>query len=236
MSGYAATNRHDRWKAIAAAVAVNGALGLMILTGLNVRMVSQAVERLKTFDIRLPPPPPPPPPPAARRPQPAKKPQGAPAKAAQPTPVVAPPPRIPAPSPIPAAKVAGTGSASTSGAAAAGNGTGAGGYGSGRGGGGGGTDYSRFTPARLIRNLSRGDYRSITAGMMPVGSADAAIVISSDGRVSACRLIRSSGNPIVDERVCPIIQERLAFRPALDSSGRPIEVRTSFHASWSVGY
>jgi protein TonB len=87
-----------------------------------------------------------------------------------------------------------------------------------------------------MRNLTRGDYRSITAGAMPVGSADVAIVVSSRGSVSGCRLIRSSGNPVVDSRLCPLIQQRLWFRPALDASGRPIDFRTNFHATWSVGY
>ncbi|HEX4801819.1 MAG TPA: hypothetical protein VFU91_11640, partial [Sphingomicrobium sp.] len=117
MSSYTGTaDRPQRAKAIAAVVAVHAALAFIILSGLNVRIVTRAVEQLKTFNIAIPPPPPPVPPPQPKpHPQPAKKLPGAPAKKAEPSPVVAPPPRIPAPSPLPAAKVAGTGSASTSG-------------------------------------------------------------------------------------------------------------------------
>lgn len=236
MSTYRATaDRPQKAKAVAAVVAVHAALAFIILSGLNVRMVSQVVEQLKTFDVTRPPPPPPPePPPPKPRPEQAKREAGAPAKKAEPTPVVAPQPRIPVQSPIPAAKIAGTGSASSSGAGTSGSGTGAGGAGNGPGGGGSG-DYSGYTPARLVRNLSRGDYRSITGGSMPVGSADVAIVVSARGIVSGCRLLRSSGNAMIDARLCPLIQQRLAFRPALDAAGRPINFRTNFHASWSVG-
>ena len=235
MSSYTgAADRPDRAKAIAAVVAVHVALAAVILAGLNGRVVTAAVETLKTFDIAQPPPPVPPPP-TAPKPERMKKAEGAPGKKAEATPVVAPQPRLPTPSPVPAAKIAGAASASSSGAATAGNGTGAGGNGTGPGGGGNG-DFSGYTPARLVRNLSRGDYRLITGGAMPSGSADVAIVISPRGTVSDCRLIRSSGIGMVDARLCPLIMQRLAFRPALDASGTPIASRTDFHASWSVGY
>lgn len=239
MSSYRGTvdrpdvGRDTRAKAIAAVVAVHVALAGVILSGLNVEMVSKAVERLKTFDIAPPPPPPQPPPRPAPRPKQMKKEAGAPARKAEPSPVVAPTTPLPVRSPLPAAKVAGTGNASTSGAAASGSGTGAGGAGNGLGGGGNG-DFSRYTPARLVRNLSHGDYRSITGGVMPAGSADAAIVIAPDGSVSGCRLIRSSGAPDVDARLCPLIVRRLWFRPAMDANGRPIDFRTNFHATWSL--
>jgi protein TonB len=215
---------------------VHVGLAILILSGLNVRMVGQVDERLKTYDIREPPPPPPAQPPAqAPKPEQARRPAGEPAKKAEASPIVAPTPKLPLPSPVPAAKIAGTGAAPSSGAGTAGVGTGAGGSGNGPGGGGAG-DFSGYMPARLVRNLTRGDYRSITGGMMPVGSADVAIVVSARGVVSGCRLIRSSGNSTVDARLCPLVQQRLAFRPALDASGRPIDFRTNFHATWSVGY
>jgi len=236
MSSYTGTaDRPDKAKAIAAVVAVHVGLAVLILSGLNVRMIGQVVEQLKTFDVREPPPPPAKPPPPAPRPQQARREAGEPAKKAEAAPIVAPTPKLPLPSPVPAAKIAGVGAAPSSGARTSGSGTGAGGSGNGPGGGGGG-DFSGYTPARLVRNLSRGDYRSITGGMMPVGSADVSIVVSARGTVSACRLIRSSGNATVDARLCPLVQQRLAFRHALDAGGRPIDFRTNFHATWSVGY
>src|SRR5688572_21749683 len=127
----------DRMKALGGVVVVHAALAAMILSGLNVRIVSETVERLKTFDIREAPPPPQPPAPTRDR---AREEEGAAGNRAEPPPVVAPPPRIVVPyrPPVPAAPIAGTGSASTSGAATAGTGPGAGGSGTGRGGGGSG--------------------------------------------------------------------------------------------------
>ena len=62
MSSYRGTAEGpDQAKAITAVVAVHLALAFVILTGLNVRSVSQAVERLKTFNLEQPPASPPPP-------------------------------------------------------------------------------------------------------------------------------------------------------------------------------
>ena len=232
MSSYTGTaNRPDRAKAIGAVIAVHVGLAAIILTGLNVRMVGQIVEHLQTFDIQVPPPPPPVPPPSVSKPHQAKRAAGAPAKAAEATPVVAPKPQLPVPSPLPAAPVAGQGSAPSSGAAASGTGTGAGGTGNGPGGGG---DYSKFTPARLVRNLSRGDYRDLTGGRMPEGAAMVAIKVEPSGLPSNCRVIRSSGDATVDAGLCPLLVARLRFRPALNDQGRPIAYQLQYVATWRL--
>jgi protein TonB len=234
MSSYTAADRRDRWKAVVAALFVNTLLGVMIVTGLNVRLVSQAVERLTTIYIEEPPPPPPVRPPRpAPKPQQAKKPAGAPAPKAEPSPIVAPRPKLPLPSPIPAANIAGAGSASSSGAGTSGTGTGAGGSGNGPGGGGYG-DFSRFTPARLVRNLSRGDYRLIAGGRMPAGAAMVSLLVQPSGLPSNCRIVRSSGDPYVDSGLCPLVVERLRFRPALDDQGRPVPYQLQYVATWRL--
>lgn len=227
MSSYLGTaDRPDRAKAIAAVVAVHVALAFVIVTGLNVRMVAQAVEQLKTFNLQTPPVPPPP------KPQPKpkmKQPEGAPAKKAEPTPVVAPPPRIPAPSPIPAARVAGTGSASTAGAAASGNGTGAGGNGYGTGGGGTGS----FTPARKLTKIPNREYRRFASTGIPTGSVAISIRVNPDGSVSNCRIVRTSGSPYADSLMCELTQEYVRFSPARDPSGRAIAEDVTWVPNWS---
>ena len=231
MSSYLGTaDRPDRAKAIAAVVAVHVALAFVIVTGLNVRMVAQAVEQLKTFNLQTPPPPPPVPPPPKPQPKPKmKQPEGAPAKKAEPTPVVAPPPRIPAPSPIPAARVAGTGSASTSGAAASGNGTGAGGNGYGTGGGGTGS----FTPARKLTKIPNREYRRFASTGIPTGSVAISIRVNPDGSVSNCRIVRTSGSPYADSLMCQLTQEYVRFSPARDPSGRAIAEDVTWVPNWS---
>jgi protein TonB len=234
MSSYSGTaDRPDRARAIAAVIAVHAGLAAIILTGLNVRQVSKAVERLTTINIEEPRPPPVHPPKPAPKPQQAKKPAGAPAPKAEPSPIVAPQPKLPLPSPIPAAKVAGAGSASSSGAGTSGTGTGAGGSGNGPG-GGGYADFSRFTPARLVRNLSRGDYRLIAGGRMPAGAAMLSLLVQPNGLPSNCRIVRSSGDPYIDSGLCPLIVERLRFRPALDDQGRPVPYQLQYVATWRL--
>ena len=231
MAYYTGTaTRPDRAKAIAAVVAVHAALAAALLTGLNVSVVREAVERMTTIDVREPPPPPPvKPPPPAPKPHQAKKPPGAPAPKAEPSPVVAPPPKIPTPSPIPAAKIAGTGSATTSGAAASGAGTGAGGSGYGPGGGG---DYSRFTPARRITKIPDFEYRRLSSTGIRSGSVGVTVLVNTDGSVSNCRVARSSGDYYVDGLMCQLTLRYVRFDPARDPSGRPVAEDITFYPNW----
>lgn len=231
MSSYLGTaGRPDKAKAIAAVVLVHAILAIIILSGLNVRMVTRAVERLQTFDIRQPPPPPPvPPPPPQRKPKQAKLEEGAAGKKANPSPIVAPKPRIPIQSPIPAAPVAGTGSATSSGAANYGTGTGAGGSGSGRGGGG---DYSKFTPARRITKIPDREYRRLAATGINRGSVGVTIKVNTDGAPSNCRIARSSGDSSIDGLMCELTLRYVRFSPALDEQGRPVAQDITFYPNW----
>lgn len=237
MSSYRGTaGRPDQAKAIAAVVAVHVLLAAVILTGLNVETVRHAVERMTTIDVEEPPPPPPvQPPPPARKPQQMKKAAGAPAPKAEPTQVVAPPPKIPTPSPIPAAKIVGTGAASSSGASTAGSGTGAGGQGNGPGGGGYG-DFSRFTPARLVGKIPNSEYRRISAGRMAQGSATIAFRVNPTGRISGCRIVRSSGDPFVDSMVCDAATRWLLFDPPRDPSGQPVSQDITYTPNWRPSF
>ena len=111
----------DQAKAIAAVIAVHAALAFIILSGLNGRMVGEAVDQLTT--IRISEPPPPPPSAAAQTRAQARgdeeNPKAQPRKRPRPVPIVAPKPKLPLSSPLPAAKIAGTGTATASGAASA---------------------------------------------------------------------------------------------------------------------
>jgi protein TonB len=218
--------RTSRWKAMAGALFVTGVLGFGVITGLNVKMVTHAVEHLATFDISIPRPPPPHAPEPKPKPNPKPKQQGAPA-APKASPNPKPEVRVPTPQNAPASAKPGTGNSSANGQGGAGNGTGAGGTGTGAGSGGGGN-----TPARLIRNLSRSDYRRLTADRMPQGSAGLAIRINADGRIDSCHVEHSSGDPVIDADLCPLVSSQLRFLPARDASGRPIPYFTHYLATW----
>jgi periplasmic protein TonB len=229
MSSYRGTaDRPSRAKAFAAALAVNALLAAIILTGLNVRMVSHAVERLATFDVLRPPPPRPEPPPSQRKPRRAKLDEGAAGKKAEPSPVVAPKPRIPVPSPIRAAPVAGTGVATSSGATTSGTGTGAGGSGAGRGGG----DYSQFTPARRISKIPDREYWRLSGTGLQSGRVGVTVRVDTDGNVSNCRVARSSGDGSIDALMCQLTAHYVRFDPARDPSGRPVAQDVTFFPNW----
>lgn len=228
---YRAADNPDRLKALAGVLLVHAGLAAVIVSGLNVDMVATSFERLKTFDIdQAPPPPPPPPSPTPDR---AREKEGAAGKKAVPTPVVAPPPKIvvPARSPLVASPVPATGSASSAGAASAGTGTGAGGSGTGLGGGGSG-DFSRFTPARMLNKIPDREYRRISGGRIVRGSATIAFRVRPDGRMSGCRVVRSSGDATVDQIVCDAAAKYLRFSPARDPDGRAIAQDMSYTPSW----
>ena len=228
---YRAADNPDRLKALAGVLLVHAGLAAVILSGLNVRSVETSIERLRTFDIIDPPPPPPPPP--ARKSERARDEEGAAGKKAEPAPVVAPKPQIvvPARSPVVAAPIAGTGSAPSAGAASAGSGTGAGGSGSGLGGGGSG-DFSGFTPARMLNKIPDREYRRISGGRIPRGSATIAFRVLPSGRMSGCRVVRSSGDLAVDAIVCDSAAKYRRFSPARDPDGRAIAQDMSYTPSW----
>ena len=236
MANYTGTAREDRAKALVGVVLVHVALGAVILTGLNVRDVQRVVETLKTFDIDEPPPPPPQEPPRPReQAQRAKEEKGAAGKKAEPSPVVVPKPKIerPAKPPVAAAPVAGTGSATTSGAANYGTGPGAGGSGTGRGGGGTG-DFSGYTPAQRISKIPDREYRRIRAASgQSSGRIGITLKVNTDGRPSNCRIVRTSGNPTVDDLFCELAVDYVRFRPARDADGRPVAQDITWYPDWS---
>lgn len=236
MGAYRSAENPDRAKAIAAVALVHVALGALILSGLTVSTMVRDSDPLKVFDISddVPPPPVEPPPP---QPADSAAPKDAPAPAnlrSTASDVVAPRQvSLPVPLPMSAALAPGQGSDSSAGASSMrGSGTGAGGQGNGSGGGGSGGSGEGFSPARLIQNISRGDYRQIAADRMPQGSAALHIVIGTSGRLTGCTVKRSSGDPVIDTRLCEIAIDELRFQPARDAQGRAIVYASDYMAVW----
>jgi protein TonB len=128
---------------------------------------------------------------------------------------------------IAAAASAGSGASSSNGQGGVGTGTGAGGSGLGAGAGGGGN-----TPARLTRNLSRSDYHRLTAGRLPQGAAGLAIRVNASGRIDSCHVEHSSGDPVIDSGLCPLVSSQLLFEPARNAAGQPIPYFTHYLATW----
>ena len=229
-------NSRDRGGAAIAVVLIHIGLAIGILNATGHIDLPQDVQRtLKVFDVTPPepvPPPPPPPPTTADKP---KEKEGAAAPKnieSKATPVVAPKPRIVIPQPPKiavsetpregtqptqgASDVRGTGT----GAGGSGNGTGCGGAGSGGGGGGGG---GIAEGPRLLRGITNRDYpREIQRNWPRGGAIFLRLRIGPDGRPTQCDVMRSFGDPGADQLTCSLLMQRGQFRPALDTSGRPV--------------
>lgn len=217
----------SRWKAMLAAIVVTGIVGFGVITGLNVEIVRQAVDRLQTIDISLPEPPPPEPPPPPEQHRQAQKEEGAAAPKA--SPVVAPKPEVQLPprQVIAAAATAGTGASSSNGQGGLGTGTGAGGSGRGLGGGG-------FTPAQKISKIPDREYRRLVAvSGFERGTVGISIRVTPEGRATNCRVVRSSGSASADSLMCQLTEQYVRFRPALDPQGRPVAQDVAWYPNWS---
>lgn len=194
--------------------------------------------QISAFEIDTPVPSPPPSPAqeeapaqAAGPPEDAAGAQGDPGERATARAVTAPSPPIPLPSRSAAPRAASTGSANRSGGADSGDGTGAQGQGTGTGAGGegqGGGGGGVATQPSLTRSIS-----DVSAFPIPPGGREArvgtrtivSLDVSAQGRVTGCRIYRSSGFPESDAKVCELAYDQIRFEPARDRVGNPVPAR-----------
>jgi len=217
----------ERAYALAAVVCVQAALGLALLVGLRVSVSRPAdmVERLLNFSI-------PPPPPRVLVPEPRRAKQNSSAPPAEraplggspgPEPTHAPASVVPVvavnPSAAPSGGGTGTGSALGSGA---GGGSGGTGYGS-----GGGRDLEL-----LSGDITPQDYPHHLAKAGIGGTVRMLGTVQTNGRVTNCRVIRSSGVSELDGLTCRLIEQRFVYRPATDRNGRPVTDQVEIEWTW----
>jgi protein TonB len=224
----------DRAGAIAAVVLVHVGILLAMLSAGTVGLGEAEPDvPIETFDV-IEPPQPPPQVVEEVKPEPRPRDEGEaspPNLKSQATPVVVPPPRVelPRPTPIVASETPGQGTQPTQGAApvpgpgtgagGAGTGTGSGGAGSGTGGGGGG-EGTRPSVIPGTTLTSRDYPREVLRAWPRRARVFVAVRVQVDGRATNCRVDRSSGNPVVDQWTCQLVEQRVRFRPATDENGR----------------
>lgn len=218
---------HDRIKAAIGVFGLHALLGYALITAFAIEIPATVRDELKLFDIRPDPPPSPSQKPAPHRTR-SNKPKAAPSPPnlkAKPSPIVAPLPetRLIVPTPVIAAPIPGFGSNPTAGAAdVPGPGTGSGGQGTGSGGGGNG-DGDDFTPPQWLRGrLKHSDYPR-AAGEVGIGrTITVRFTVQTNGRVSECTVLQSSGNPILDDATCRVIERRYRYEPSRDANGTAV--------------
>lgn len=223
--------RRERAGGAAGAAVLTLALGVLLVAGLAVRGQGVSAERgLALFRVV----PEPPRREATRAPQrdPRAEGEAAPANLrSRATQVAVPEPVVPIPlppPPLPVADKAADGVEATSGAAdLPGPGTGAGGEGDGSGAGGRGDGRGAgdpdATPPRWIRGRLRdSDYPADLAEAGVGGRVTVLYLVETDGRVSDCEVVGSSGVPRLDALTCRLIRERFRFRPSRSGAGKPV--------------
>ena len=56
--------------------------------------------------------------------------------------------------------------------------------------------------------------------------------IETTGRVTRCRVTRSSGDTMLDATTCRLIEERFRFRPATNAAGETIASDYGWRQRW----
>ncbi len=241
MSYRIATTR-DRVRGAGGAAVLVGLIGYGLVTGLGVDFPHRIAEDLKVVAL-LPDAPPPRPDPVPARKQAEKRKEGAaapPNLTAKATEIVAPPPPIVLRQPVPVvvAPVAGLGDDRSAGAApVVGPGTGSGGRGNGLGsgdggdgdGGGGGTEAELVSNTLRYKDLPRDLWDARAAGTVTYRAT-----IGVDGRLSDCRIARTSGDARLDAATCALALRNVRFRPARDARGRKVADSALFEQEWTV--
>ncbi len=218
------TPRQRTAAALAAAVLVAG-LGVLLVLGLQVRLLAPKVSSLVAISLQPARPVQTESPPRHRLPAPHAA--QAPTNRLDPaSPVLA---ALNIAPPVIAASSPAAGSAAQSGAAdRAGAGNGAGGAGNGSGGGGG----VAIEPQQIRGRLSVDDFPFGLIGPGERASVRLSYVVETDGRVTTCRIERSSGFAQVDAMACRLIEQRFRYRPARNAAGDPVKAAVEETHTW----
>ena len=93
------------------------------------------------------------------------------------------------------------------------------------------SDLSRPLALRA-GSISSDDYPVLALRAEMQGVTRTIITIGTDGRVSNCRILKSSGFVLLDTHSCALVTARFVFDPALDAKGHAIEVQAVQPVAW----
>jgi protein TonB len=227
-------SRRQRIASGSAAMLAVVAIGFGLASGLDLDVVRKVGEAISAVAI----PAPPPPEPGVPQTVPSEAASGKASAAnqhAKAAPVAAPntklPPIIPS---IAAAPLPGQGNDASAGATpnpGAGSGAGGRGDGTGTGGSGGGTGggTKAVWQSGTIRDL---DYPAAASRASVGGEVEVRFMIQPTGRITGCRVTRSSGDAALDQTTCRLIEDRFRFKPATNAEGEPIVSIYGWRQSW----
>lgn len=208
------TDPRRRTTAITGVIAIHALLGYLLVTGLVYKLVPHADAPLVGGTIPLPPPPAPTPTPAPQ-PSASSDPQPAPLpRFPLPVPTTVPDP-LPIPNPQPSAGPS-PGPSPTE------------------------THSVAFKPRPPVPKnnprkwVTTDDYPSRDLREENEGTAAFRVVVGTNGRVSACEIVRSSGHPGLDAATCKAVSARARFEPATDDKGEAVVGTYSNSVRWEI--
>lgn len=210
------------------------AVGFGLASGLDLNVVRKASQAIAALAIPAPLPPEPVMPPNAPSDTASGKASAA-NRHAQAAPIAAPKPKLPPLTPpIAATPQSDTGSDASAGATPnPGAGSGAGGRGDGTGAGGSGSGTGGGTKAIWQSGTIRDrDYPAAASRARVGGEVEVRFTIESTGRVTGCRVSRSSGDAALDATTCRLIEERFRFKPATNAAGDAVASAYGWRQTW----
>ena len=211
------------------------AIGIGLASGLDLDVVRKANEAITAIAIPAPLPPRTEAAPSMATSEKASGKASAANRHAKAAPVAAPAPKLPPiMPPVAAAPRPGIGNEASAGATPdPGPGSGAGGHGDATGAGGTGNGTGGGTKAVWRSGTIRDrDYPREASRAKASGEVEVRFTIEPSGRVSGCRVTRSSGDASLDRTTCALIEERFRFKPATDAAGKPIASQYGWRQSW----
>lgn len=89
----------------------------------------------------------------------------------------------------------------------------------------------RNDPGRWV---TESDYRTVWINREWTGTARFELQISARGRVTDCRITRSTGHDALDNATCQLIAKRARFNAATDSSGQAVSSTYANSVLWQL--
>lgn len=219
----------DRARSFAFVLIAHAAVAWLVLSLTHTVFIHTPDVALETFNVRpVEPPPPLPPPPEPEVRVATPRPAGADSAPAprraerRAVPRVTPTMR-PSPAPAPGGPQSAPDGTGSGGSGGSGSGLGNSGTGSG---GGRPVVAPRLTGGRIVPR----DYPRAANGDQ--GTVIAHVAVAADGRVTGCRVARSSGNAVLDATTCRLIRERFRFNPARNARGEPVAGEFGWQQRW----
>jgi protein TonB len=206
----------NRTAAIVIAAVLQFVLGYALVTGLAFNVIKKEVQNLKTFNVEQPPPPPEKPPPPPKDMPKVPPPPVTPPSIVQP-PQLAPPPIQTVTTPVipPRAPVIAPPAPPPPPAPVK-------------------TVHAQSATGDLMGLFRPDDYPEAAAEANVTGSTTVSLEIGTNGRVSSCSVISSSGNRSLDSASCRVLQSRARFTPARDSNGNPTTDTKTQTVTWRL--